>query len=101
MYKYEIEHNTDITSENYGVINVVPKLDTNVEIPGTTLLYALENDINSWTLDVSQFPQVPLIKARVSVSGKGYHSRLKLLSVNELNYELLGLCWVFKYKNLR
>ena len=101
MYRYEIQHDTDPTSDNYGVISVVPKLETNVEVAGTTLLYDVENNINSWTLNVSQFPQVPLIKARVAVSGKGYHNKLKLLSINELNYELLGLCWVFKYKNLR
>jgi hypothetical protein len=101
MYKYEVQHNTDITSMNYGIINVVPVLSLDTQIYSETILGDTEDDINAWTLDMSQFPDVPLNKIRIAVSGKGYHNKLKLLSINEKNYELLGLCWVFKYKNLR
>lgn len=101
MYKYEVQHITDPNSEDYGVIEVVPALQLDSEIHSETILAELKNDENSWTIGDSRFPQVPLNKIRIAVSGKGYHNKLKFLSVNELDYELLGLCWVFKYKNLR
>lgn len=101
MTKYQIVHETNKDADNYGVISVVPTLETAIEIQGTTILGELENDINAWQLDVSSFPHIPLIKARVAVSGKGYNNRLKLLSVNEENYEILGVCWVYKNMNLR
>lgn len=101
MYKYVVKHDTDKDSENYGLITVVPELHTSIYVQGTTILHDVLNEVNTWELNVSQFPQVPLIKARVAVSGKGYHNRLKLLSVNEKNYEVLGLCWVYKIMNLR
>lgn len=101
MYKYEVQHNTDITSKDYGIINVVPVLELDAKVYSETILAETQNDENAWTLGYSSFPEVPLNKIRIAVSGKGYHNKLKLLSVNELDYELLGLCWVFKYKNLR
>lgn len=101
MYKYEIEHNTDPESDDYGVISVVPKLNLDTKLYSETILSEVNNDENTWVLDQSQFPDVPLNKIRIAVSGKGYHNKMKLLSVNEKDYELLGLCWVFKYKNLR
>lgn len=101
MYKYEVIHNTDPDSEGYGIIEVVPVLELDTKIYSETILAETENDENAWTLGYSRFPEVPLNKIRVAVSGKGYHNKLKLLSVNELDYELLGLCWVYKYKNLR
>ena len=81
--------------------SVVPVLNLDSQLYSETILGETEEDINAWTLDVSEFPDVPLNKIRVAISGKGYHNKLKLLSINEKNYELLGLCWVFKYKNLR
>lgn len=101
LYKYEVQHNTDINSSDYGLINVVPVLDLDTQLYSETMLAEINTDINAWTLDYSQFPDVPLNKIRVAVSGKGYHNKLKFLSINEKDYELLGLCWVFKYKNLR
>lgn len=101
MYKYKIVHNTDSTSPDYGLIEVVPELQTDIHVQSGTMLGETKEDINAWELGVSSFPQIPLVKARVGVSGKGYNNRLKLLSINEKNYEILGLCWVYKIKNLR
>ena len=101
MYKYEVVHNTDVNSANYGLIEVVPVLELDAKLYSETILAETENDENTWTLGYSNFPEVPLNKIRIAVSGKGYHNKLKFLSVNESDYELLGLCWVFKYKNLR
>lgn len=101
MYKYRVAHNTDSTSPDYGLIEIVPELQTDIHIQSGTMLGETKEDINAWELGVSSFPQIPLIKARVGVSGKGYNNRLKLLSINEKNYEILGLCWVYKIKNLR
>ena len=70
-------------------------------VQGSTILGETQEDINAWALDKSMFSDSSLVKVRTSVSGKGYHNRLKLISTNETDYELLSLCWVFKYKNLR
>lgn len=101
MYKYKVVHNVNPESKDYGLIEVVPELETLINVHSATMLGETQNDINAWELGVSAFPQIPLVKARVGVSGKGYNNRLKLLSINEKNYEILGLCWVYKIKNLR
>lgn len=101
MYQYNIEHDTNPISETYKSISVIPEVVLDTLVQGDTILGETQEDINAWTLDESVFSDIPLIKVRVAVSGKGYHNKLKLLSVNETNYELLSICWVFKYKNLR
>lgn len=101
MYRYGIEHDLTPGSETYKQILVVPEVILDTEVHGDTILGETQEDINSWKLDESIFSDIPLAKVRVAVSGKGYHNKLKLISVNETNYELLSVCWVFKYKNLR
>lgn len=101
MYKYKVVREDNVNSPDYGVISVVPELQLDTTIHGETVLAELEQDINCWTLDSSSLPNIPPAKVRIAVSGKGYYHRLKFLSVNESSYELLGICWVYKYKNLR
>ena len=101
MYQYGIQHDTNTISETYKSILVVPEVVLDTLVQGNTILGETQEDTNAWTLDESIFSDIPLVKVRVAVSGKGYHNKLKLISVNETNYELLSICWVFKYKNLR
>ena len=101
MYRYEVMHETNPESKSYGLITYEPILVEEELVQGSTILTDLTNDINAWKLDISAFPHIPLVKARIPISGKGYNNRLKILSVNEKNYELLGLCWVYKLMNLR
>lgn len=101
MYKYTVRHDLDSTSDTYKQIFVIPELVLDTLVRGNTMLGETHEDINAWTLDESMFSDIPLTKVRIAVSGKGYYNKLKLISVNETNYELLSICWVFKYKNLR
>ena len=101
MYKYKVIHDLESSSENYKEILVVPEIMLDTVVQGSTILGETQEDINAWALDKSMFSDSSLVKVRTSVSGKGYHNRLKLISTNETDYELLSLCWVFKYKNLR
>ena len=80
----------------------VPELVVSVEdyinpdiTPGDTTLD------DSFVLDNSQFPDLAYWKIRVDVSGKGYTPRLQLLSVNEQDYSVLSLNWVYRTMNSR
>lgn len=102
MYKYAVEYNTNKDSDKYQTIDVVPKLEEQVFVEPTTILADTEAGFNSWVLNKSKMSEGPLIKARVCfISGKGYNSKVILLSTNETNYNLLGICWVYKLMNLR
>ena len=101
MYKYSVVHDTNPISETYKNVLVVPEVMLDTVVQGNTILGETQENKNAWTLDHSLFSDIPLVKVRVAVSGKGYHNKLKLISTNETNYELLSICWVFKYKNLR
>lgn len=100
LYVYEP---LEVYNANTGCIDFTYIKTPIIEVAanGYTILADTNADINSWKLDSSVFSDQPLIKVRTAVSGKGYNQKLVLLSVNESNYELLGLCWVYKIKNLR
>lgn len=102
MYKYAVEYNTNEESDRFQTIDVIPVLEEMVFVNPSTILADTEAGFNNWTLDTSEFSLGPLIKSRVRlISGKGYNSKIVLLSTNETNYELLGICWVYKLMNLR
>lgn len=93
-YKYTTQHITDPDDPNYGLIYVTREQDPTMTVAGRTLLAAYEDDYSSWTLDQSKFPPTAVVKVRFFVSGKGYAPRIKLLSFNEKEYELININWV-------
>lgn len=95
-YKYTTEHIVDPADPNYGLIYITRTPSENLEVPGITVLAEDEEDINSWTLDNSRFPEIAFWKARLKVSGKGYTPRFRLISRTEERYELLGYTWVYR-----
>jgi len=102
LYNYTVERNENPDSDRYQVLEVVPHLIEHIVVEPITVLGLLEAGLNAWTLNTSQFSLGPLFKARIRLlTGKGYNSKMILLSTNETNYELLGFCWVYKLMNLR
>ena len=102
LYEYTVERNENPDSDRYQVLEVVPHLIEHIVVEPITVLGLLEAGLNAWTLNTSQFSLGPLFKARIRLlTGKGYNSKMVLLSTNETNYELLGFCWVYKLMNLR
>ena len=104
FYTYVTHHETDPLDPNYGLISLerVPVIGPeSPSIPGNTLLGEDAQDLGAWTLDNSQFPENVLWKVRIPISGKGYAPKMRLLSFNEENYELLNVIWVFRMMNSR
>jgi hypothetical protein len=56
---------------------------------------------DSFVLDNTKFPDLAYWKVRVSISGKGYTPRLQILSLNDLDYNILSTNWVYRTMNSR
>jgi len=106
-FKYEVMEYLNPSSDRYGEIQYqrVYDVDAGSLIPGSTELGTLEYfsqtdeqyvDPLAWRLDKSQFPEVYYWKIRIPVSGKGYTPRLKIVTMDEVKYELLNLTWVYR-----
>lgn len=94
--------------------NQVLRRDAGHQIPGSTILGTvplLEDEQGNrflhnpaevtvdklmWKLDVSEFPETVFWKTRFPVSGKGYVPRLKLLNMDQEEFELLNISWVYR-----
>lgn len=99
-YKYEVKHETDPTSPNYGLLYVDRVIDSNLAAPnmltpGSTTL-ADQADMNCWQLDASKFPDIYAYKVRMPVNGKGYMPRIRFISFNQEPFEFLNLNYVFR-----
>jgi len=101
MYNYIVNHVTDPLDPEYGTIFVQQLLQDPTILPGATVLAPADEEEGYWTLDTSAFPGATITKVRVTVSGKGYAPRLRLLTVNEELYELLNLSFVSRELNSR
>lgn len=95
-YEYRVKQDTNVTSENYGVLTIERVLKEGIQAPGTTILGADATDDVSWQLDISTLPDVSFWKARCPVSGKGYAPRLIIIAENEETYELLNVSWIYR-----
>lgn len=89
FYKHVVSHCTDPADTNYGMIFVERELVEPTATPDLT-------ELNTWSLDTSMFPDITVHKVRYKVSGKGYGGSVKLLSMNEVPYELLHINWVYR-----
>ena len=65
------------------------ELISEVETPELT-------EFNTWELDTAAFPDITVHKVRYKVSGKGYGGAVKILSKNEIPFELLHINWVYR-----
>ena len=96
LFTHTVQHIVDETDPDYGLIYVERTLADPVSLPGKI------NSVDTgWTLDFSKFPNLTLSKVRYRVSGKGYCGKIKILSTNEVPYELLNINWVYRKMNGR
>ena len=95
-YEYRVKQDTNVTSENYGVLTIERVLKEGIQAPGATILGVDATDEVSWQLDTSTLPDVSFWKARCPVSGKGYAPRLIIIAENEETYELLNVSWIYR-----
>lgn len=91
IYKYNTVHITDPDDPNYGIVYVERVLSDIIN----TSKSVTELD-GAWKLDSSQFPDITLSKVRFKVSGKGYGGSIRLLSTNEVQFELTYISWVYR-----
>lgn len=91
---YEMIHNQDVDSPEYGTIYVRETETPNLEVLNDT-------ELGFWELDVSKFPVTEIIKVIFRVSGKGHYPRMLLVSRSEEPYKLLNYSWVYRTMNAR
>lgn len=89
MYKHVVSQITDPTDPNYGVIFIEREPCNEVATPALT-------KFNEWELDTAVFPDITMHKIRYKVAGKGYGGAVKILSKNEVPFELLHINWVYR-----
>lgn len=105
---------TYVYDDDYDVTEHVLRRSAGHQAPGSTILGTVplledeqgrkyvhnptERDVDKlmWKLDVSEFPETVYWKVRFPVSGKGYVPRLKMLNMDQEDYELLNISWVFR-----
>ena len=91
-YTYKPTHIIDPTNPNYGLFYIEKVISETAIVNGATTLGGATDEY--WELDFSKFPELATTKVRFPVSGKGYVPRLKLLSFNEIPFELNNINWV-------
>ena len=89
MYKHIVSQITDKNDPNYGVIFIDRELYNEIGTPDIS-------DFNDWEFDTGIFPDITMHKIRYKVSGKGYGGAVKILSKNEVPFELLHINWVYR-----
>lgn len=89
MYKHVVSQITDKNDPNYGVIFIDRELYNEIGTPNIS-------DFNDWEFDTAIFPDITMHKIRYKVSGKGYGGAVKILSKNEVPFELLHINWVYR-----
>lgn len=89
LYKNVLTQCTDRFDPNYGTIFIDRELTDPLEVPTVS-------ELDSWEFDTAQFPDITVYKVRYKVSGKGYGGAVKILSKNEVPYELLHINWVYR-----
>ena len=91
-YTYKPTHIIDPANPNFGLFYIEKVVKETTIVSGATKLGGDTDDF--WELDFSKFPELATTKVRFPVSGKGYVPRLKLLSFNEVPFELNNINWV-------
>jgi len=89
MYKHVVSQCLDRLDPNYGVIFIERELEEPVSTPEVS-------KFNEWEFDTAQFPDITMHKVRYKVSGKGYGGAVRILSKNEVPFELLHINWVYR-----
>ena len=93
IYKYTASYITDTATGDQVLVVTTELLDPNMTYDTT--------ELGAWILNQSMFPNKTLHKIRMTVAGKGYSPRVKILSFNEKSYEILGHTWVYRTMNSR
>lgn len=96
--KYELQHITDTSDPDYGVIFVTPVEHTNLDLQGTTVFSDSEL---GWTIDLSKFPDLSVATVRLTLQGRGRRGSLQLLNTSLKRYELADMHWVYRLMSAR
>ena len=91
---YSVEQNLDESSQDYGTIYVTEVEEPNIEV-------ANETELGFWEMDMSEFPQIDIVKVVFRVSGKGHYPRFVLVSRNQVPYKIVNYAWVYRTMNAR
>ena len=94
--RYKVVHHVDKSDPKYGYLTLERELIEPSVIPSTTVLGANLQDYDCWQLDSSLFPEALFWKIRIPVSGKGYSQSLSVISMNQYDYELLSMSWIYR-----
>lgn len=118
LFKYEVQQIIDPDDPDFGLVYVERSLSDPLSLEHSDSMYVAQvptalldklradnavnfDTIDPWLLDFSKFPTLTVAKIRYKISGKGYLGKMKLLSINDTMYELLGTNWVYRKMNAR
>ena len=86
---YQMEHNENNQSFDYGHIYINTYEQTNLDFMGSTAL-------DEWILDFSKFPDTTLLRTHLLLAGKGRFISGEFINRDVKSYELSDIIWVFR-----
>ena len=111
--RYQIQHITDPSDPDYGLIYVIPleSSDLNFNVVateevnlidyGASILANSVVESDHWALDLSKFPDLTMCTVRFELKGKGRRGSLQLLNTSLKRYELADINWVYRTMSAR
>lgn len=94
LFGYQVVHEKDPMSPNYGQIYVEREYLAPTVVYGTSKL-------GTWSLGNSQFPEQTVLKVHLDISGKGYYPRIRIVTRTSKLYELNQIGWAYRDMNAR
>lgn len=86
---YQMEHNENSQSYDYGHIYINTYERTNLDFMGSTAL-------DEWILDFSKFPDTTLLRTHLLLTGKGRFISGEFINRDIKSYELSDIIWVYR-----
>ena len=104
--EYEVQHITDPSDPEYGLIYVIPTATKDYHkimtaYRDTTLEDEDQELVKYWEIDLSAFPDLEMATIKLKLFGKGRRASFQALCTDLKNYELSTFTWVYRIMSVR
>ena len=104
--EYEVQHITDPSDPEYGLIYVIPTATEDYHkimtaYGDTTLEDENQELVKYWEIDLSAFPDLEIATIKLKLFGKGRRASFQVLCTDLKNYELSTFTWVYRIMSVR